>query len=69
MQKIFPFRFECSLFLPTHEIVRRYITMKEQRQRAADWHGIQAVKAYRRRDYEAYVRHARIADQLWQEGK
>ena len=43
--------------------------MNEQRQRAADWHGNQAVKAYRRRDYEAYVRHVRIADKIWAEVK
>jgi hypothetical protein len=40
--------------------------MSDTRQRAGDWHGIQAIKAYRRRDYEAYVRHARIADRLWE---
>jgi hypothetical protein len=34
-------------------------------QNAANWHGIQAVKAYRRKDYDAYVRHTRIADKLW----
>jgi len=32
---------------------------------AADWHGVQAVKAYRRKDMDAFVRHVRIADQLW----
>jgi hypothetical protein len=32
---------------------------------AADWHGTQAVKAYRRKDMDAFVRHVRIADQLW----
>ena len=37
------------------------------RQRAADWHGVQAIKAYRRRDYETMVRHLRIADQIWGE--
>jgi hypothetical protein len=35
----------------------------------AQWHGIQAVKAYRRKDYDAYVRHVRIADKLWKEIK
>jgi hypothetical protein len=32
---------------------------------AADWHGGQAVKAYRRKDMDAFVRHVKIADQLW----
>ena len=32
---------------------------------AANWHGVQAVKAYRRKDMDTYVRHVRIADQLW----
>jgi hypothetical protein len=32
---------------------------------AADWHGLQAVKAYRRKDMDAFVRHVRVADQLW----
>jgi hypothetical protein len=32
---------------------------------AADWHGVQAVKAYRRKDMDAFVRHVRVADQLW----
>ena len=39
--------------------------MLERRQRAADWHGEQAAKAYRRKDMGAYVRHAQIADRLW----
>lgn len=42
-------------------------TMKEQRQRAGDWHGVQAIKAYRRRDYDGYRRHAKIAAQIWSE--
>lgn len=36
-----------------------------RRANAADWHGTQAVKALRRKDLDAYVRHVRIADQLW----
>ena len=36
-----------------------------RRSNAADWHGLQAVKAYRRKDLDAYVRHVRIADKLW----
>jgi hypothetical protein len=39
----------------------------EQRVRCGDWHGQQAIKAYRRKDYEAYIRHARIAELLWKE--
>lgn len=39
--------------------------MSETLQRAADWHGNQAVKAYRRRDWKAFKRHAAIADRLW----
>lgn len=35
------------------------------RSNAADWHGAQAVKAYRRKDMDTYVRHVRIADKLW----
>lgn len=35
------------------------------RSNAADWHGVQAVKAYKRKDMDAFVRHVRIADQLW----
>jgi len=35
------------------------------RQRAADWHGEKAMKAYRARDYKTYERHIRIADKLW----
>jgi hypothetical protein len=31
---------------------------------AADWHATQALKAYRKRDYSAYTRHIRIADDL-----
>jgi hypothetical protein len=31
---------------------------------AADWHATQALKAYRKRDYETFTRHIRIADQL-----
>jgi hypothetical protein len=31
---------------------------------AADWHAAQALKSYRKRDYETYTRHIRIADQL-----
>lgn len=34
---------------------------------AADWHGTQAVKALRRKDLDAYVRHVRVADQLWKD--
>lgn len=30
----------------------------------ADWHATQAIKAYRKRDYETFTRHIRIADQL-----
>lgn len=40
----------------------------EGRMRAGDWHGNQAIKAYRRRDYDAYRRHARIAEILWKDG-
>ena len=29
-----------------------------------DWHATMALKAYRRRDYETYTRHIRIADSL-----
>lgn len=36
---------------------------------AANWHGLQAVKAYRRKDMDAFVRHVRIADQLWADGR
>jgi hypothetical protein len=43
------------------------IYMREVRQRAADWHGVQAMKAYRRKDYPAYLRHTRIAESLWKE--
>jgi hypothetical protein len=32
---------------------------------AANWHGAQAAKAYRRRDLVTYLRHVRIADKLW----
>jgi hypothetical protein len=35
-------------------------------QNAADWHSNQALKAYRRRDYDTYRRHIRIADELRQ---
>lgn len=31
---------------------------------AADWHALQALKAYRKRDYKTFTRHIRIADQL-----
>ncbi|MHC2284477.1 hypothetical protein [Bradyrhizobium barranii] len=31
---------------------------------ASDWHAAMALKAYRRRDYETYTRHIRIADSL-----
>lgn len=41
----------------------------DTRQRAADWHGNQAVKAYRKRDYAAYTRHAKIADKIWSEAR
>jgi hypothetical protein len=34
------------------------------REATADWHATQALKAYRKRDYETYVRHIRIADDL-----
>jgi hypothetical protein len=44
-----------------------HLSSSETRQRAGDWHGIQAVKAYRRRDYEAYIRHAKIAEAIWAE--
>lgn len=43
--------------------------MNETRMRAADWHGVQAMKAYRRRDYEAFTRHIRIADSIWGEAR
>jgi hypothetical protein len=43
--------------------------MTETRQRAADWHATQAIKAYRRRDYDTYVRHIKMADQLRGESK
>lgn len=57
-------RFKCSAFLPTHEIVRRYLAMKVTTANAADWHAAMALKAYRKRDYQTYTRHIRIADQL-----
>jgi hypothetical protein len=41
--------------------------MTDTRQRCGDWHGVQAMKAYRRKDYDAYRRHARIAELLWKE--
>jgi hypothetical protein len=31
---------------------------------AADWHAHQALKAYRKKQYDTYRRHIRIADQL-----
>ena len=31
---------------------------------AADWHAHQAMKAYRKRQYDVYRRHIRIADEL-----
>lgn len=31
---------------------------------AADWHAHQAMKAYRKRDYDAFRRHLCIADDL-----
>jgi hypothetical protein len=34
---------------------------------AADWHATMAIKAYRKRQYNDYRRHIRIADQLWSE--
>ena len=45
------------------------MTMTATRQRAGDWHGVQAMKAYKRRDYEAYLRHSKIADAIWSEVK
>jgi hypothetical protein len=36
-----------------------------RRSNAADWHGEQAVKAYRRKDMDSYVRHVALADHLW----
>jgi hypothetical protein len=33
----------------------------------ADWHGNQAVKAFRRRDYDAYKRHIDRHDELRQQ--
>jgi hypothetical protein len=36
-----------------------------RRANAAAWHGEQAVKAYRRKDMVAFVRHVAIADYLW----
>lgn len=41
--------------------------MQETRQRAGDWHGMQAAKAYRQRRYKDYARHATIADAIWKE--
>jgi hypothetical protein len=38
-------------------------------QNAADWHATMALKAYRKRDYETYTRHIRIADKLRSTGK
>ena len=46
--------------------IRKY-EQEAMRERAGDWHGIQAMKAYRRRDYPAYIRHARLAELLWKE--
>jgi hypothetical protein len=37
----------------------------ERRSNVAAWHGEQAVKAYRRKDMDSYVRHVSIADYLW----
>jgi hypothetical protein len=37
----------------------------QRRLRAADWHGEQAAKAYRRKDMDSFVRHSLIADYLW----
>lgn len=34
-------------------------------QRVANWHGEQAMKAYRARRYADYRRHLKIADALW----
>jgi hypothetical protein len=31
---------------------------------AADWHATMAMKAYRKRQYNDYLRHIRIADEL-----
>lgn len=46
------------------------------RQRVADWHGNQAANAYmdwqrtgHDSDLDKYVRHALIADRLWQSGR
>jgi hypothetical protein len=36
-----------------------------RRSNVANWHGEQAVKAYRRKDMVAYMRHVAIADHLW----
>jgi hypothetical protein len=42
------------------------LTVEAQRRlNAANWHGEQAVKAYRRKDMGAFVRHTQIADHLW----
>lgn len=30
----------------------------------ADWHAHQAIKAYRRKDYDTYTRHIKQADEL-----
>jgi hypothetical protein len=38
--------------------------MKVTTANAADWHAAMALKAYRKRDYQTYTRHIRIADQL-----
>jgi hypothetical protein len=67
-----------SYALPLH-IWRRQMKLQElsaaispevkqvlcRRANAAYWHGEQAVKAYRRKDLVAYVRHIQIADHLW----
>lgn len=37
--------------------------------RVAEWHGAMAIKAYRKRDYETYIRHIRIADIYWSKCK
>lgn len=31
---------------------------------AADWHATMAIKAYRKREWDTYRRHIRIADKL-----
>jgi aminoglycoside phosphotransferase len=48
-----------------HSIPQEQRRLMTARSNAANWHGEQAVKAYRRKDMVAYVRHVKIADHLW----